>query len=143
MGTFGAGTVGGLGTISATTSEQALEVLDFLVVFAGKGFDLVGGNVAEHAAKEFLFEEVVLAGESGEFLGDGIGERVGGALLLLEDARGEEGLGFPRPGHEGWFGDAKAAGDGGKAQALSAELEELCVGGGGVHGNAQGGGGGG
>jgi hypothetical protein len=111
-----------------------VEVLDFAVVLAGNGFDRGGRDVAEATAEEFVFEEIVPAGEVGELMGDVIAEVGGDVERFFGDASGEEGFGFFGPGDEGGLGDAQAAGDGGEAQALDAETEELMVGGAGVHG---------
>ena len=106
-----------------------------LVVFAGEGFDLRGGDVAQGAAEDFLFEEVVPPGEIGKLLGDGVVDAFEDALLVLGDAGGDVGFGFAVPGDESGFRDAKPPGDAGEAQGLDTEAEEFVTGGGGVDGD--------
>jgi hypothetical protein len=114
------------------------EVLDLLVVFAGEGFDVNCWDIAKFSAQEFLFEEVVAPGEVGKLPGDFVVDGFEVTLVVLGDAGGEVGFGFSVPSDEGGFGDAQAAGDAGKAQALDTEAEEFVMGGGGVHGEGKG-----
>jgi hypothetical protein len=68
--------------------HNGTEVLDFAVVFAGKGFDTGGREVAEGTAEEFLFEEIVPAGKVGELMGDGMAEVGGHVQVFFGEGRG-------------------------------------------------------
>jgi hypothetical protein len=108
-----------------------------LVIFAGEGFDVSGRDISKASAEELLFEEVVAPRKVGKLPGDLVVDGFEVTLVVLGDAGGEAGFGFSVPGEEGGFGDAEAAGDAGKAQALDTEAEEFVMGGSGVHGEVK------
>ena len=114
---------------------KGFEVLDFLAELAGEGFQDGSGGVADGTAEKFLFEGGEAVGGIGQLLTDGGGEFLGDAVVVVGSVGLELGLGLAVPGDKSGFADAETATDGGEAQAVNAEAEELVTGREGVHGS--------
>ena len=104
-----------------------------LAELAGEGFQLRGGKVAKGAAEELLFQRVEFSGQVGKLVVGRGGDFLFDALLILEDAGLNFGLGMAAPSNERGFGDAELAANAGETQSLNAEAEEFVTDGRGVH----------
>jgi hypothetical protein len=94
--------------------KRRFQSVEALAEFAGELFEVGRWDVTKRAAEQFLFEGIILSGQSGSFVSGGADGLVLNALAVCGRLGGDFGLALAVPFDDGWFGDAEAAANSGK-----------------------------